>query len=55
VFYRDVVRDGISGLDVSQCESINVVVRDIENLDLSVSDCMHERIINYMQNIRSHT
>jgi hypothetical protein len=55
VFYGDVVRDGISGLDVSQCESINIVVRDMENLDLSVSDCMHERIIIYMQNIRSHT
>jgi hypothetical protein len=55
VFYGDVVCDGISGLDVSQCESINIVVRDMENLDLSVSDCMHERIINYMQNIRSHT
>jgi hypothetical protein len=55
VFYRNVVRDGISGLDVSQYESTNVVVRDMENLDLSVSDCMHERIINYIQNIRSHT
>jgi hypothetical protein len=33
VFYGDVIRDGISGLDVSQCESINVVERDMENLD----------------------
>jgi hypothetical protein len=31
VFYVDVVRDGISRLDVSYCESINVVVRDMEN------------------------
>jgi hypothetical protein len=35
VFYGDVVRDGISGLDVSQCESINIVVRDMENLDFA--------------------
>jgi hypothetical protein len=35
VFYGDVVRDGIFGLDVSQCESINVVVRDMENLDFA--------------------
>jgi hypothetical protein len=35
VFYRDVIRDGISGLDVSQCEYINVVVRDMENLDFA--------------------
>jgi hypothetical protein len=32
VFYGDVVRDEISGLDVSHCESMNVVVREIENL-----------------------
>jgi hypothetical protein len=54
LFYGDMVRDGIFGLDVSQCESINIVVRDMKNLDLSFSDCMHKRIINYMQNIRSH-
>jgi hypothetical protein len=35
VFYGDVVCDGIFGLDVSQCESINIVVRDIENLDFA--------------------
>jgi hypothetical protein len=35
LFYGDVVRDGISELDVSQCESINVVVRDMENLDFA--------------------
>jgi hypothetical protein len=35
VFYGDVVRDGISGLDVSQCESINVLGRDMENLDFA--------------------
>jgi hypothetical protein len=35
VFYGDVVRDRIFGLDVSQCESINVVVRDMENLDFA--------------------
>jgi hypothetical protein len=35
VFYGDVVCDRISGLDVSQCESINVVVRDMENLDFA--------------------
>jgi hypothetical protein len=35
VFYRDVVHDGISGLDVSHRESINVVVRDMENLDFA--------------------
>jgi hypothetical protein len=35
VFYGDVVRDGIFGLDVSQCESINVVVRDMKNLDFA--------------------
>jgi hypothetical protein len=41
VFYGDVVRDGISGLDVSQCEYINVVVRDMENLDFTeVSKCI---------------
>jgi hypothetical protein len=33
VLHRDVVHDGIFGLDVSQCESINIVVRDMENLD----------------------
>jgi hypothetical protein len=31
VFYGDVVRDEISGLDVSRCESINVVVRHGEH------------------------
>jgi hypothetical protein len=35
VFYGDVVRDEISGLDVSHCESMNVVVREIENLDFA--------------------
>jgi hypothetical protein len=35
VFYGDVVQEGIYGLDVSQCESINVVVRDMENLDFA--------------------
>ena len=35
VFYGDVVRNGISGLDVSQCESMNVVVKDMENLDFA--------------------
>jgi hypothetical protein len=41
VFYGDVVRDRISGLDVSQCESINVLVRDMENLDFCRSEEMH--------------
>jgi hypothetical protein len=41
VFYGDVVRDRISGLDVSQCESINIVVRDTENLDfVEVRKCI---------------
>jgi hypothetical protein len=35
VFYGDMVRNGISELDVSHCESINVIVRDMENLDLA--------------------
>jgi hypothetical protein len=35
VFYGDVVHDGISVLDVSHCESINIVVRDMENLNFA--------------------
>jgi hypothetical protein len=41
VFYGDVVRDRIFRLDVSQCESINIVVRDMENLDfIEVRKCI---------------
>jgi hypothetical protein len=29
VFYGDVVHDGISGLDVFYCESINIIVSDV--------------------------
>jgi hypothetical protein len=35
VFYGDVVRDEISRLDVSHCESINIVVREMENIDFA--------------------
>jgi hypothetical protein len=35
VFYGDMVHEGISGLDVSHCESRNVVVRDMGNLDFA--------------------
>jgi hypothetical protein len=35
VFYGDVIRSGIYGLDVSHCESMTLVVRDMENLDVA--------------------
>jgi hypothetical protein len=35
VFYGDMVRDVNSGLDVSHYESINIVVRDMENLNFT--------------------
>jgi hypothetical protein len=35
VFYGDMVHDGNSGLNVSHYESINIVVRDMENLDFT--------------------
>ena len=31
VFYGDVVRDDISGVNVSNCESMKVVVKDMVN------------------------
>jgi hypothetical protein len=35
VFYGDVVRDDVSGVDVSSCNTVNVVARDMVNISFS--------------------
>jgi hypothetical protein len=38
VFYWDIVHDDVYGVDVSNCESMNVIVRYMLNIDLRKSE-----------------